>query len=228
MVEPRAFIFVGSREPDKRQRYDLLKRQLFPSEIADLNTRIFYAEEHSWSVRDLQEAMADLPTEGARQRLVVLRNAHRADRATIAFLTQMFKDVPKSVLFLADIPDEEEAAPFLEAWQGPGVQVVRFKGASAGPGAFDLARAILSRKPDAALGILSGLLKEKERPERILGALLWQWDRAKEERRLDEAAYKKGLGWLTEADRRLKKSAFGKRQDKAILEVLVVKLSLGA
>ena len=90
---------------------------------------------------------------------------------------------------------------------------------------FDLGRSIMARKPDQALKTLSKLLRYREKSEKILGALFWQWERFYTDKRLAETLYRRGLKLMLEADKRLKSSASAYGRESLILEALVVKLS---
>jgi DNA polymerase III delta subunit len=56
------------------------------------------------------------------------------------------------------------------------VKPVRFK-ETVHPDTFALGRSIDLKRADSALRILSGLLKDGERPERILGGLRYAWEK---------------------------------------------------
>ncbi len=76
-----------------------------------------------------------------------------------------------------------------------------------------------------ALKILVGLYPGRERPEKILGGLLWQWERLRSDKPISEEAYAQGIKALCEADKRLKTFYAAHRHERLILEALVVKLS---
>jgi DNA polymerase III delta subunit len=224
MVEPGAFIFLGSDELKKQERLDAFLKKLFPPELREFNYTLFYGDDKQFRPQELKEVLISFPTEGAKKRLIVIKAAHKMSAGHQACLTKELKEtMPKAVVVL-DVPEVKGTEDFVEKFVQLGAEVVRFK-SDVPMNVFDLGRAIIGRKPDSALKILSRLLRYREKTEKILGALFWQWERFYTDKRLSETVYRGGLKLMLDADRRLKSSASAYGRERLILEALVVKLS---
>lgn len=224
MVEPAVFLFLGSDESGKQKRLALLNNKLFPASLKDLNTTVLYADDKSLTPRVLKEALTSLPTQGASKRLVIIKMAHKLSRDLAACLDQTVGAATGSTVLVLDVPEVRGAEAWAGAWRKRGAEALIFKSDVAAD-VFGLGRAIVARQTDNALKILGDIFSGRERPEKIVGGLLWQWERSRSDRRLSEEAYAHGLKYLCEADKRLKTSSVAHRQERLILETLVVKLS---
>jgi DNA polymerase III delta subunit len=76
-------------------------------------------------------------------------------------------------------------------------------------GVFDLTQAIVSRQTTRALNILNTLLVNREKPQSILGAIFWQWEKGKDSLNLDK--FRQGLKLLLDTDIKIKT---GKLEEK--------------
>ncbi len=228
MVEPHVFIFLGDDELRKHERLELLQKKLFPPDIKEFNHSLLYADDKDLTPKDLKEALSCFPQAGALKRLVVIKMAHKLSKAHQAVLLDECGVVADKTVVVLDMPvDASKAAdPFVAALLKAGAQATRFAGGHvAASNAFDLGRAIASRKPDLALKILAGLIRYKEKAEKIIGAIFWQWERLHTDRRISEENYKRGLRLISESDKRLKSSSSAFAREVLILEALVVRLS---
>jgi DNA polymerase III delta subunit len=224
MVEPTLFLFMGSDESQKHQRLELLKNKLFPASLKDLNTIVLYADDKTLSASSLREALTSTPTAGASKRLVVIRMAHKMSAALQEAAAKLSAASLASTVLVIDIPEAKGNEMWVSFCKERGGQAVSFKSESAA-NVFDLGRAIAGRQSAAALKILGAIYPGRERPEKILGGLLWQWERVYSDKSLSSEAYGHGIKALCEADKRLKTSTAAHRQEQLILETLVVKLS---
>lgn len=224
MVESRLYILCGSDEQEKDRRIEDLQKKFFPPELRELNYTLLHGDDKDLTPQRIKEALCCAPTSGAQARLVVLRQAHRLPQALKGFLVREVTAAAAGTAVVLDVVDNHQLETLKTALKSARPQVVRVSSKASGS-VFDLGRAILSRRPDAALNILSDLLRSREKSEKILGAIFWQWEHFREERRLSDEVYKEGLKILAQADKRLKSSssAFGRAQ--LILESLVVRLS---
>lgn len=225
MVETRLLIFVGQDEAEKEKRLEALRHKLLPSGLKDLNYTLLYADDKNVTPAVLGEALACFPAGGARQRLLVVRAAHKLGRAHQTALWNGLKTSAGTMVVLDVDPAQSKGLEsFLAEARKAGGQVVRFKD-NVVPNAFDLGRAVAARRPQDALKVLSSLLKYRDKAEKILGALFWQWERARTAKQLSDEAYKKGLALILDADKRLKSTSSAYGRETLILEALVVKLS---
>jgi DNA polymerase III delta subunit len=224
MVDPCLFILCGADEQEKDRRIEDLQKKFFPPELKELNYTLLHADDKDLTPQKIKEALWCAPTPGAQARLFVLRQTHRLPPALKGFLVSEIAAAGAGAAVVLDVVDEHQLEALKAALKGARPQVVRVS-SKASSNVFDLGRAILGHRPDAALKILSGLLRSREKTEKILGAIFWQWERFRDERRLSDEVYREGLKILAQADKRLKSSSsvFGRTQ--LILESLVVRLS---
>ncbi|MFA5039078.1 MAG: hypothetical protein WC732_05295 [Candidatus Omnitrophota bacterium] len=225
MVEPSAYLFLGSDEFGKHQKLELLSRDLFPSDLKELNYTLLYGDDRNVSAAVLQETLRMMPTEGARKRVVVVRLAHCLQKSAQEALIKICRTGAPGTLLVIDIPQARGHEVLVRALEAAGVKSVSFKEA-APLNVFDLGRAIAEQKPERSLKILSGLLQSRERPEKVLGGLFWQWEKFGVEKKIAPDTYARGVKLMCEADRRLKSSASAYAREHVILESLVIKLSL--
>ena len=85
---------------------------------------------------------------------------------------------------------------------------------------FDLTRAIVAHNTSSAVKILNTLLHNREKPQMILGGIIWQWENMKDKISLDK--FRQGLNILLNTDVKIKT---GKLKEGLALEMLVIRLS---
>jgi DNA polymerase III delta subunit len=224
MVAPPVHLFVGSDEMRKREKLEQIERELFPPELRDLNTTFLYGDDRRISQKDLTELFCLLPTEGARAHLLVVRMAHKLKSALRAALIADMSAASRRTAVVVDIPESKGEEEFVRALTAVGAMIVRFKEKEA-RSVFDLGRAIVERRPEEALGILGELLRSRERSEKLLGGLVWQWEKFFSQKRIGPQGYGQGLKLMLDADRKLKSNVSAAAREHAILETLVVRLS---
>jgi len=223
MVEPRVTVFLGSDESAKHARLMLLQKKSFPASLKELNTTVFYADDKDMSPVSLQEALSCLPTGGAPCRLVIVKAGHCLKKGSLDVLCAASRRPEATSVVIVDVPDVKAGEKVVRALDKAGAPVVRFK-SDVPLSVFDLGRAIIGKKPQEALRLLAGVMEDRQRPEKLMGALLWQWEKAYRSRRISLEAYRKGLALMAETDRRFKTSS-ARRQGRLLLELLVVRLS---
>lgn len=224
MVKPCLFIFLGNDDPGKRERIESLQRELFPPDLKYFNYIVIYGDDKRLMPQGFKEELMCFPTDGAQKRLIVIRMAQKLKKPLVCCLKDALRVMQDKVVIVLDTDEFKTGHAFAAEFSEFGAQIVHFK-KTAEVNVFDLGRAILDRKPDLSLNILSGLLGDKERTDKILGAIFWQWERAYGGRRLEEGVYKKGLEFILDADKRLKSSSSAFARQTLILEALAVKLS---
>lgn len=220
---PSAYLFVGSDELGKHEKLKLLAEELFPPELRELNATLLYGDDRRLSPRDLKEYLCLLPTDGARARLLVLRMAHKLGKILRETLVRGLAAGSQKTVVVVDIPEARGEEDFVKALEGAGARLVRFK-EEAPINVFDLGRSIAEREAGAALKILAELLRHRERAEKILGGLSWQWEKFFSEKKIGSKGYARGIKLMLDADRKLKSSVSAYARDHVILETLVVKL----
>ncbi|MDD5019170.1 MAG: hypothetical protein PHH75_03730 [Candidatus Omnitrophica bacterium] len=224
MVAPSAHLFVGSDELRKHEKLELIARELFPPELRDLNLTLLYGDDRRISPKDLTELFCLLPTEGAQAHLLVMRMAHKLGKQLRAALIDNLAAASRRTAVVVDIPESEGQEDFIKALTTAGARIMRFK-EDVPRNVFDLGRAIVERRPEEALNILGQLLRSRERAERVLGGLVWQWEKFFSQKRIGSQGYARGIKLMLDADRKLKSSVSAAARDHVILETLVVRLS---
>jgi DNA polymerase III delta subunit len=166
------YLFVGQDSLSKDLQFKKLKEQLLPKKREDFNLDVLYSRE--LNLKELQEKLLCFPFE-AKCRIVLLRDAQALKEENRDFLLGYARaEHPETVLVL-----DFERFDRKDVFQGEiqrYAKVFRFK-ETVKPDAFALSRYILSKNPAGALRLLSQLLKDGERPERILGGLRYAWER---------------------------------------------------
>ena len=207
------YLFAGEDEPAKQERISSLKKQLFPADTESFNYDSFYAKELNLTL--LKELLGRLPVL-AKQRLLVIKDILKLKPDIQEYILSRLKDLPQNIILILDVSKTSaEASRFISALL-KAAKVINFKSPPE-TNAFDLARAIERKAAESALNMLADLFANGERPERILGALRYQFVRpgaSPEESR-------NKIQLLLETDNNLKT---GRIKPVFALEALVVKL----
>lgn len=225
MVERPAYLFLGSDELRKRERLELISKDLFPQALKDLNSAVFYADDRQFSRKDLEECLGMEPTQGAQKRLLVIRRAEHLQKVFFESLAKRLRESGLKTVVVADISEPKGHDEALKAFESVGFSLVRFKQEDMQSNAFDLARAVTAKNPKKALEILAQILSLKQRPEKILGALFWQWETSRGDKKIAPQVYERGVKLIYDADRKLKSTSSVLARERVILESLIVKLS---
>ncbi|MFH0877388.1 MAG: hypothetical protein V1863_04105 [Candidatus Omnitrophota bacterium] len=224
MVEPHVVIFLGTDEPAKQKKLEGLQHKLFPPDLKEFNHNVVYGDDKRLDAKALQEVLMCLPAGGAKRRLLVIRQAHQLGKSQRSTLLAELPKLKASMVVVLDIPEPEDAERLVEDLKKMGGQVHQFK-TERPLNVFDLGRAIIQRQPQSALGQLKKLRGARQRTEKILGAVFWQWEHSYGQRRLSLPVYKKGLKLILEADKKLKSSSSAFARETLILETLVLRLA---
>ena len=155
--------------------------------------------------------------------------AHKLGKPLREALVRNLAAKPQKTVIVVDIPETRgdasaETQDFVRALEGAGARLVRFK-EEVPINVFDLGRSITERQAGRALQILEELLRHRERAEKILGGLSWQWEKFFSQKTIGPKGYTRGIKLMLDADRKLKSSVSAYARDHAILEILVVRLS---
>jgi DNA polymerase III delta subunit len=170
--ETLAYLLIGEDNNSKDTQIKKLKERFLKKETEDFNLDLLYSE--GLTLKYLQERLLSLPVR-SEKRLIIIKNCLGLKDEVKEFLVEYIKTpYPKTVLIL-DIDKYNTKDGFLSRLFG-NAQVIRFA-ETRQPNTFDLAHQIGFKKADTSLKILNQLLKNGEKPERILGGLRAAWQR---------------------------------------------------
>lgn len=218
MVEYCAFLFIGEDEQAKKNKVNAIKSQYLDKGLKDVDFEVVYSGDKGLSPPKLDEILSYLPSNKSKKRILLIKNIESLKENNRDILIKHLKSPSKSVIFILDSAKLNTEDSFVRKL-GPFVKKINFK-SSRKMGVFDLTQAIAERKTTSALMILSKLLRDREKPQSILGALFWQWDKLKDRLSLDN--FRLGLKLLLDADIRIKT---GKLDVELALEMVVIRLS---
>jgi DNA polymerase III delta subunit len=209
------YLFIGEDVPSKDAQLAALRKQVLEKQTEQFNLDILYGRETA--VKDLQERLIYLPA-GNSRRLLVIKEAQELKEDAKDFLLQFVQKPHKHTLLVLDVSRPGKSQEFLSRLQKY-AKTVRFK-ETRQPDAFALNRWIELKKPAEALRLLSVLLKNGERPEKILGGLRYAWERETGQ----AGEMKKKLRMLLNCDIDIKT---GRLKPSFALEKLVIGLCFG-
>jgi len=193
-------------------QFQQIKKEFLPKEVEQFNLDILYAE--ALKLKELQEKLSALPVKSSK-RIIVIRNAQELPSDIEDFIQHWAKGERKDIVLLLDIAEQGKKEAFLRKIYKY-AKIFRFKEPQA-PNTFNLTRSIEQRKPDYALKLLEQLLKDGERPERILGGLRYTLENSP----LNPLEIKRRVKMLLECDVEIKT---GKAKPVFALEKLIVRL----
>jgi len=208
------YLFLGQDSLSKDEQLKKIKQEFLSVDLRQFNMDTLYGRETDRMT--LQEAFLRLPAAGAACRVILIKDAQELDDASRDFiLNYALKPSPQIVLVL-DISRSDKKDEFVNRLCRV-AEVFRFKETEV-PDTFALCRSINSRRPDQALKVLNQLLKNGERPERILGGLRYAWEKDA----LPAAVSRNRLKLLIRCDMEIKT---GRLKPVFALEKLVISLS---
>jgi DNA polymerase III delta subunit len=210
------YLFIGEDSPSKNTQISRIKQQFFSKELEQFNLDILYARELTLVL--LQERLLCLPVK-AKKRLIVIKEAQALKEGVKEFLLEYAKKPRSQIILILDVECWARKDEFINQIYKY-AKTFRFK-ETIRPDTFTLNRQIELGRPDYALRVLSQILKEGERPERILGGLRYAWERGVGH----PITMRKKLGLLLNCDIDIKT---GRLKPVFALEKLVISLcSLG-
>lgn len=218
MVEKPAYLFLGEDFLSKEDKIDIIKKDLLKGDAAFFDLEVLSAKETD--KQQLSEATKRLPAL-SQGRLIIIKDIDRFNPACkLQLIAYLKKPFPK--IFLVLETDKFDTRDSFISQLTRLCRVVNFQ-RSRPLDVFGLAEAVSRRKSPEALKMLSQLLLSGEKPQKILGVLIWQWKKI--QHTLSKAEFKRGLRMLLEADLNIKR---GRLRPDFALELLVAKLSLPA
>ncbi len=166
------YLFIGQDTLSKDIKIKNLKEESLARKIQDFNFDILYAKE--LTLKGLQEKLLFLPVKSLK-RVIVIKDAENLAQGPKEFILKYAKKPDARIVLILDITRQDKAADFIKDIY-KNAKIMRFK-ENPRIDTFTLNRSISMRKPDYALCVLDQLLKEGERPERILGGLRYAWEK---------------------------------------------------
>jgi DNA polymerase III delta subunit len=166
------YLFLGEDSLSKDIQFKCLKQEFLTAGLEQFNLDILYARE--LTLKDLQERILCLPVKD-RKRIVVIKDAQSLKEDIKDFILVYVKKPNDKIVLVLDINRQDRKNEFINSLFRY-AKVYRFK-ETVPLDAFALNRQIALKRPDYALRVLSKLLEEGERPERILGGLRYAWER---------------------------------------------------
>ena len=166
------YLFIGSDNLVKDAQLKKLKDHVLSKGTEQFNLDILYARE--LTQKALQEKLLTLAVKNPK-RLVIIKNIEDLKDEVKEFLERYVRKPYPQVVVAMDLNRLDKADSFIKNISRF-VKPVRSK-ETVHQDTFALGRSIDLKKADSALRILSGLLKDGERPERILGGLRYAWEK---------------------------------------------------
>ena len=206
------YLFIGEDSPSKDIQLKKLKQEYLVKGTEQFNLDVLYAKEII--LKTLQETLLRLPVNNPK-RIVVIKDAEYLKEDSKEFLLKYAKSPYKQVVLVLDISHIEKRDDFINRIY-KFTRIIRFK-ETRRLDAFILSRQIDLNRPDLALRVLNQILKEGERPERILGGLRYAWERSA----AHPVEMRKRLKFLLNCDLEIKT---GKLKPSFALEKLVLSL----
>lgn len=224
MVRKEVFVYlfvgrdiVGQDGLSKKQAtLKEIKESLLSKTTEDFNLDTLYSKD--LTLKDLQEKLLCLPFKSKR-RIIVIKEAQGLKEDMKELILRFAKKPEGGIVLVLDIEQPLSKDNFVKELYNY-AKVYRFS-EPARLDAFALSRSIDQKRPEQALRILSELLQDGEKPERILGGLRFAWEKAA----ASPSEVKKRLKLLLNCDLDIKT---GKLKPFFALEKLIISLcSLG-
>jgi hypothetical protein len=172
--ENLVYLLIGQDSLSKDIQLRRLKQEFLAKELEQFNLDILYASD--LNLLDLQEKLSCLPVK-TRKRMIVIKEAQDLKEDMQDFVLEYAKKPLNQNILVLDIDRKspKENNQFIERISKFAC-VSRFK-EPVRLDTFTLSRQIDLHRPDYALRLLNQLLKNGEKPERILGGLRYAWER---------------------------------------------------
>lgn len=169
--ESSVYLFIGQDTLSKDVRLKKLKEEFLSPHTQYFNLDVLYARD--LYLKDLQERLLCLPLR-AKKRIVIIKDSQNLKKDIKDFIIQYVKKPLAKIILVLDINKYLPQDEFIRQISRYS-QVCRFK-EDAYLDTFALGRAIDSKKSNYALWVLHQLLRNGEKPERILGGLRYSWE----------------------------------------------------
>jgi DNA polymerase III delta subunit len=167
------YLFLGDDPASKDTQLKKLKSTFLPKNLEQFNLDTLYARD--LTLKNLQEKLLNLPVNNSK-RVIIVKEAQDLKDALKEFLLEYIKKPEKHVVLVLDANRVDKRDTFINTALNY-AKVLRFK-ETPQISTFTLIRCIESKRADSALTVLNQLLRQGERPERILGGLRHDWEKA--------------------------------------------------
>ncbi|MDD4980224.1 MAG: hypothetical protein PHC54_02975 [Candidatus Omnitrophica bacterium] len=169
--ESPVYLFIGQDSFSKDIRLNRIKEEFLDKNTQHFNLDILYARE--LKLPHLQERLLSLPVK-AKKRIIVIKDSQDLKEEVKEFLLRYVKKPEARVVLILDADKSSPRDDFFRQLMRHAL-TCRFR-ETVNLDAFVLSRSIDFKKTGHALWVLSQLLKNGEKPERILGGLRYSWE----------------------------------------------------
>lgn len=166
------YVFIGEDIFSKGIKLKAIKEEFLKLETAQFNFDILYAKE--LTLKGLQEKLIYLPVKSPK-RILVIKEAQELKEEAKEFLLKYSMAPFKQLILILDIDRQANLGDFINRIYKY-ARIIRFREAKR-LDTFALGRQIELKRIDYALRLLNQLIKNGERPERILGGLRYSLER---------------------------------------------------
>ena len=205
------YLFVGQDSLSKDIKLKEIKDQFLAKDIEDFNQDILYARD--LKIMDLQKKLLSFPANSDR-RLIIIKDAQDLKPEIKEFLGKYIKNPYPWIILVLDITERYNPRDDFIKKNLRSLKIFRFK-EDTSANTFDLARNIEQKEVLLSLEILNHLLKNGEKPERILGGMRYALEYS------GSSDLRKKLKLLLDCDINIKT---GRLKPDIALEKLVVNL----
>lgn len=217
-VKDLVYLFVGEDLVSMQRKIESLRRQLLKEILVEFNFEQIWANQIS--PKQLRESLSRLPLDVPR-RILVIKELEKFSSINKRIFFSYLKEPSPSLLVIlqANVNDLNKDSFLLKVG---GIARTFYFRRQKDLNAFDLSRQIWQKNSSLALKVLSQLLMRKEKPSRILGALVWDWERREGESYFSED--KKEFIWqlFLDTDMDIKRTRV---KPEFALELLVIRLA---
>lgn len=160
------YLFAGQDNFSKDLKLKKIKEEFLSEVLKDFNSDVLYAKDASLLI--LQEKLLYFPLK-LKKRILVIKEAGGLKKEIQEFIIKYIKKPDPGIILVLDFQHYDPKDEFINSLARYS-QLVRFK-ESIPLSTFTLSRQIQLQRTDEALRVLNELLKNGEKPERILGGL---------------------------------------------------------
>jgi len=169
--ESLIYVFAGSDNAAKDSRIKAIKEKVLSLGLQDFNLDKLYAKD--LTKKSIQERILFLPLQ-ASKRMIVIKGAGDLKEEVKNFLLEYVLKPHPSLIMILDMERISLKDQFVKGISRF-AEVVLFK-EEAPADTFTLSRQIEAKMAGRALAVLTSLLDNGEKPERILGGLRYSWE----------------------------------------------------
>jgi len=166
------YIFIGQDNPAKELQLKKIRQVYLAKGLEHFNQDIIYAKDAK--LKSIQEIFLNLPV-NAKNRIIVIKDASALAKDCQEFIKRHLPAASSHIVLVMDFERFDRKDDFLNS-VSQNAKILRFKEIPQ-EDTFSLFRQIESGQIAPALGILARLLKDGQRPERILGGLRYSWEK---------------------------------------------------